>query len=307
MTGIFSKHTIFTRFLFTILFTICLCMGCSPAITTATPTATTGPTTTPEPTAIPTTLPPPPTNEPIPTQRTFDYKVIHEENGFVIREAFLGQGAIWQWDTFQMPPSRVKNTVQSLGLGREMACDAQLHTTMPCAQTLSLPRADGGADEYLLRLESINGGSGLLMKNNRLIWTGVTNGANSFAILSSKQMGDEIIFDYSKSNWGTTSENLWMIPSILITRGNTVVQISEAFAPNTVDGKLIYFKIRSKGDVLVFDGKDVGAIYNQIFNLLCCWHGPPIEITSDGKIIDFFAQKDDGWYHVQAGYFKAVP
>jgi len=173
---------------------------------------------------------------------------------------------------------------------------------MPCSQTLTLPLANGGADEYLLRLESENGGSGLLMKIGKIIWTGITNGADSFAILSSKQIGDEIAFDYSKSNWGSAGETLWVATAILLTKGKTIVLFPDAFAPNVVDGKLIYFRMKSQKEVLVFDGKEVGATYNDVFNLSCCWHGPPLNIASDGKIVDFFAQKDNGWYHVQAGY-----
>src|SRR5262249_5133941 len=133
-------------------------------------------------------------------------------------------------------------------------------------------------------------------------WTGITNGADSFAILTSKQIGDELVFDYSKSNWGSSDKALWVTASILETQQKTVLLIPEAFAPNVIDGKLIYFKMKSKNEVLVFDGKEVGETYNDVFNLSCCWHGPPLEIAADGKIIDFFAQKDDGWYHVQAGY-----
>ena len=291
--------------LLTILLAICLCAACSPAAT-PTPTATgrPEPTATLEPTALVPTPSPQPSATPTATPKkvTFNYKVIYRQDGFTIREAFLGKGAIWQWDDFPMPPARIKNTVQSLGLGRGMACDKQPTSNTPCSQTLALPLSNGGADEYLLRLGNENGGSGLLMKNGKIIWTGITNGANSFAILSSKRIGDEIVFDYSKSNWGDNNQTLWVTSSILMTKGKTVVLFPDAFAPNAVDGKLIYFRMISKKEILIFDGQPVGETYNDVFNLLCCWHGPPLEIASDGKIIDFFAQKDNGWYHVQAGY-----
>jgi hypothetical protein len=285
----------------TILLIICLCAACSPAAA-PTPTATQRPepTATLEPTAIPVTPSPQPSATP--KKVILDYKVTYQQDGFVVREAFLGKSAIWQWDDFPMPPTRIQNTVQSLGLGREMTCEKPATSSTPCSQTLALPLANGGTDEYILRLEDVKGGSGLLLKNGKLIWTGVTNGADSFAILTSKRIGDEIVFDYSKSNWGDGDQALWVTASILETKGKIVVLIPDAFAPNAVDGKLIYFKMKSKKEVLVFDGNEVGETYNDVFNLACCWHGPPLEIASDGKIIDFFAQKDDGWYHVQAGY-----
>jgi len=281
------------RLLITFL-AICLCTACSPGATPA-PTATRRPeaTATLEPTEIPVTPSPQPSNEPTPKKVNLDYKILYQQDGFTIREAFLGKSAIWQWDDFPMPPTRIKNTVQSLGLGRGMACDKHSTSNTPCSQTLALPLANGGTDEYILRLADVKGGSGLLMKNGKLIWTGVTNGANSFAILTSKRIGDEIVFDYSKSNWGDNDQALWVTSSILMTNGKTVVPFADAFAPNVVNGKLIYFRMLTKKDILIFDGQPVGETYNDVFNLSCCWHG---------KIIDFFAQKDDGWYHVQAGY-----
>ncbi len=287
----------------TILLTICLCVACSPAATpTATATSQPEATATLEPTQIPLTPSPQPSKTPTPKKVIFNYKLIYQKDGFAIREAFLGKSAIWQWDDFPMPPTRIKNTTQTLGLGREMACDKQLASNMPCSQTLALPLSNGGTDEYILRLEDLKGGSGLLMKNGKIIWTGVTNGADNFAILSSKRIGDEIVFDYSKSNWGDNDQALWIASSILMTNGKTVVLFPDGFAPNVVDGKLVYFRtISQKREILIFDGQAVGEAYNDVFNLLCCWHGPALEITGDGKIIDFFAQKDDGWYHVQAG------
>ena len=266
-------------------------MATQPPESTATSEATTIP-----PIATPT---PQPNHTIAPTPVTLTYKTIYQQDGFSIRQAFLGYNAIWRWDDFPMPPGRIQNTLKSLGLGRQMTCEKNSATsTTPCSQTLTLP----GNNQYTLRLANAKGGSGLLTKNGKLLWTGITNGADSYAILSSKQLGGELVFDYSKSNWGNKGEPLWVTTSILLTQEKTVMLIPEAFAPNIVNGKLIYFRIKTDKDTLVFDGNEVGDNYNYIFNLMCCWHGPQLDIASDGKIIDFFAQKDDGWYHVQAGY-----
>jgi hypothetical protein len=231
---------------------------------------------------------------------TFEYKTIYQDGSFSIREAFLGTDAIWK-DGYQMPP-RIENTVQSLGLGRDMSCDRQLKSNTPCSQTLELPLANGGTDLYTFRLGELNGGTGVLFKNGRLLWSGATNGGPSFAIRSSKRIGDEIAFDYAKSNWGSKLKPFWMTDSILLTRGNAVVLFPEAFAPNSIRGKLIYFKVKGRAEILVYDGKEAGAKYDEVFNQLCCWHGPPIQIAANGEMIDFFAQKGRDWYHVQAGY-----
>ena len=295
------------RSLILIFLLACLSTACGPVVTPFPATDTPAPTATFEPTTIPATpSSPQPSKTPTPTQRVFEYETVYDENGFTVREAFLGQGAIWQWDTFQMPPSRIENTAHSLGLGREMDCDARPQADMPCMQTLQLSLSSGSVDEYTLRLDSLEGGSALLMKNGRLIWTGITNGADSFAIISSAQIGDEIAFDYSKSNWGSATAGLWKIDSILITQGKTIVLIPEAFGPYEIDGKLAYFRVKLKKETLVFDGREVSPAYDYIFNLSCCWHGPSIEIVSNGKLLDFFAQRGGAWYHVQAGRLSDI-
>ena len=293
-----------SRLLVILLFAVWLCTACSLTKALPTPTLIPQPTLTPIPTAIPLTPSPQPSPEPTAAQITLDYKIVYRQGGFAIREAFLGKGAIWHWDDFPMPPGRIENTIHSLGLGHDMTCDKQSTSNTPCAQTLDLPLSNGGSDEYILRLADMKGGSGLLMKNGKLIWTGVMNGANSFAILSSKRVGDEIAFDYLKSNWGNADGPLWITASILVTQEKTITLIPDAFAPNAIDGKLIYFKMKSKQEVLFFDGKEVGETYNDVFNLRCCWHGPSLAIAANEKMIDFFAEKNDGWYHVQAGYWS---
>lgn len=281
------------------LFLILFLTACGPVSTPA-PAATQRleSTATLQATTIPKTPTPQASSTPSPTPVNLIYKTIYQQNGFSIRQAFLGYNAIWHWDDFPMPPTRIQNTRESLGLGHQMTCDKNSTSNTPCTQTLTLP----GNNEYTLRLADVKGGSSLLMKNGKLLWTGITNGANSFAILSSKQLGNEIVFDYSKSNWGNKDQPLWITDSILLTQEKTVVLIPDAFAPNIVKEQLIYFKMKPKKDVLVFNGQEVGDSYNYIFNLTCCWHGPQLNIANDGKIVDFFAQKDDGWYHVQAGY-----
>ena len=205
-----------------------------------------------------------------------------------------------------MPEARIENTIQSLGLGREMICNKQPESNLPCTQTIEIPVGNGGTDKYILGLESVNGGKGSLIKNGRLIWSGYTNGGKAFAILSSIRIGDEIAFDYYKSNWGSNEKSLWMAGSILMTRGNAVALIPDAFGLNAIQGKLIYFRVKNRKEILVFNGKELGETYDEVFNQLCCWLGPPIEIASNGEMIDFFAQKGSDWYHVQAGYLLDV-
>ena len=284
------------RLLTPLLLLLLLLTACGP-VATPTPVATQPPVSTITPKAA--TPTPQPTHSPTATPVNLQYSVLYQQpDGFSIRQAYLGPNVIWRWDDFPTPPTRIQNTLKSLGLGRQMICENNSASSTPCEQTIRLAE-----NEYTLRLADVKGGSALLTKNNKLLWTGVTNGANNFAILSSKQLGDALVLEYAKSNWGNTDERLWVTTSILITQEKNVRLIPEAFAPNIINDQLIYFRVKTGKDILVFDGKDVGDSYNYIFNLTwCCWHGPSLEIANDGKIVDFFAQKDDGWYHVQAGY-----
>ncbi len=286
------------RSLTPLLLFLLLLTACGPLENpTPTPAATQPPVSTSTPRAA--THTPQPTASPTATPVNLQYSVLYQQpDGFSIRQAYLGPNAIWRWDDFPMPPTRIQNTRKSLGMGRQMTCEKNNSTSTPCAQTIQLAE-----NEYTLRLADVTGGSALLTKNNKLLWTGFTNGANNFAILSSKQLGDALVLEYAKSNWGNTEERLWVTTSILITREKDVLLLPDAFAPNIVNDQLIYFRVKTGKSVLVFSGKDVGDSYNYIFNLTwCCWHGPTLEIANDGKILDFFAQKDNGWYHVQAGY-----
>lgn len=295
--------------LYSLLALICLCTACSRAATpTPAPfTPTTAPSATAQPSSVPPTITPEPTVLPEPQTQAYDYKVIYTDGGFSIREAYLGADAIWK-DDFKMPQAHIENTATGLGLGRDMTCEEQPGSPPLCTQSFEIPLEKGGeGDKYVLHLATVRGGTGTLYKNGKLIWSGSTNGANSFAILSSMRLGDEIVFDYSKSNWGTDQGGrLWITPSILLSQGNAVKLIPEAFAPQVIKEKLIYFKIYKSKETLVFDGQARGEAYDEVFNQLCCWHGPPIGIANNGDFIDFFAQKGNDWYHVQAGYLPGV-
>jgi len=287
---------------------LCLCTACAPATATLpAPTAAPAPTATLQPTDVP---PPTPTLEPTaspaPQTQAFEYKVIFTDGSFSVREAYLGTNAIWK-SNFKMPEARIRNTPPSMGLGRDMVCDAPPGATPHCSQTVEIKRGDGSTDKYLLSLGSIHGGAGNLYRNNRLVWSGYTNGANSFAILSSTRLGDEIALDYSKSNWNTgDGGRLWITPSILLSQGNTVKLIADAFAPQAIRGNLIYFRLYKTKAYVDFGGQVYGDGYDEVFNQLCCWHGPPLEITNNGEFIDFFGQRGSDWYHVQAGYIPGV-
>lgn len=246
-----------------------------------------------------------PSATPTPGEQAYDYKVVYQDGSFSIREAFLGTDAIWK-DGFQMPAGRIKDSVQSLGMGRDMACETGAQGNGPCTQTVKLAMPGGTSEDYIFRLDSLQGGTGILIKNGRLLWSGVTNGAGSFAILASRRIGDELAFEYTKSNAGSGEANTWVAHAILLTRGNSVLLLPNAFAPNPIGDKLMYFRVKTRQEIIVFDGKEVGQPYDAVFNQPCCWGGPPIQMAADGQVVDFFAQRGRDWYHVQAGYLAGT-
>lgn len=234
------------------------------------------------------------------------YEVVYEEGGFEIREAFLGSTGDWTWIDFSMPQARIQHTVQDLGL--DALCDSTLtewQVTGWCTDTVTIKTTNELEYRFDLACDQMNGGHCQLRRDDKLIWEGELNGGTCRPIHSSRRIGDDIAIDYTHV---VTSGQI-VVDSILLTRGNGVVDIAEAtgydaaFAPNEVLGKLVYFAREHLPDrkvLLIFDGQEVGK-FDAVFNQYCCWDGPPVQIYSNGEIVDFFAQKDGGWYHIQAG------
>lgn len=119
---------------------------------------------------------------------------------------------------------------------------------------------------------------------------------------------DGIAFNYTDSNYDGVNPNFWRADYILMTNGYNVSIIDSAFmpnavfAPNFVNNSLIYFKQENAKTFLVYKAKEIGDEYDTVFNQSCCWDGPPVQIYGNGKVIDFFVTKNNGWYHIQAGY-----
>lgn len=244
----------------------------------------------------------------VPEEETLSYEVVYEEGDFKVREAFLGSLEDWQWEDFSMPQARIRNTVQDLGLRGACSTTVEFQASGWCTDTARMKTVDGKEHRFDLACDHIIGGHCLLKKNSKPIWEGDLSVVTCGPIQSSKRVGNEIAIDYvsiiPESQGGT-------INSILLTKGDAVVDIVEiarydaAFAPNEIQGKLVYFASEHlpNGKVfLVFDDEEVSG-YEVVFNQYCCWDGPPIQIFCNGEIVDFFAQKDSGWYHVQAGSF----
>lgn len=244
------------------------------------------------------------------------YEIAFEKEYFQVREHYLGAVEGWDWKNFEMPTSRIDDPVSDLGLDslsppeKYSNCVAQLDATGWCIETVQFTTSEGKINSFSLRKDHIlMVGNFKLEKNNQVLWEGELQASTEGPILSSKQIGDELAIEYVDIP-NAKSENL--VHSILLTNGDTVIDLLKTtsfhavFAPNDIRGQLIYFAKVYTPEVrtsLIFEGSSVTE-YDSVFNQKCCWDGPSIQIIGNGQIIDFFARRKDGWYHVQAGYFE---
>jgi hypothetical protein len=236
-----------------------------------------------------------------------EYTIVYEEGDFRIQQALLGSLEDWSWDNFSMPKSRIQNTVQDLGFDGACSTTAELQMSGWCTDTVKLTTTDGQEHQLDLACDHMLGGHCLLKRDGELIWEGGMNGGTCLPIASSRKIGDDVLIDYTS----VATPGRKMVDSILLVKGNAVVDIVKttsydaAFAPYEITGKLLYFARKHLPDgktLLVFDGREIDE-YDTVFNQCCCWDGPPIQIHGNGEIVDFFVQKENGWYHVQAGKF----
>jgi hypothetical protein len=240
---------------------------------------------------------------------TLSYEVVYEsEKGdFKVREAFLGSLDTWRWEDFSMPQARIQNTIQDLGLQGRCDTMTEFEASGWCTDSARIEKMDGKEHRYDLACDSVKGSHCLLKKDSRVIWQGDLIAMTCGPVIASRRIGEEIAIDYTTvipESRGKT------INSILLTQGDGTIDLVEttrydaAFAPNEIQGKLIHFAYDDSANrqaLLVFDGEEI-AEYDSVFNQFCCWDGPPIQVFCNGEVIDFFAKKDGGWYHVQAGH-----
>ena len=256
----------------------------------------------PLPTATSTASPVAPPTE----AESIEYAIVFEEGGFAVREALLGTSDSWFW---AVPDVRIENTVQDLGFRTMLvtSCEEQIKSAEWCTETVELASSRGEKIRFDLLLENVLGGDSILKRDGEAIWSGAMNGGTCLPLFSSVRMGDEIAIAYSDYYYDDEASTFEQIGSILLTHGNTVIDIaktygySTAFAPNEVQGKLAYLARKDGKWFLVFDGREVGERYDEVFNRCCCWDGPDLRPACNGEVIDFFAVRENGWYHVQAG------
>lgn len=248
------------------------------------------------------------TSTPIAAQNT-EYQIVYRDGDFSVREMFLGDIANWDWENFVMPQARITDTVHVLSLGHEMVCNSGDQDLYPCKESINVPSESNTSNTFTLESEyQFGNGNFVLKKNQQIIWIGHMNGGLATPINSVvKYKNNDIAIEYTDSDYDGVKPNFWRADYILITNGYNVSIVDSAFAPNSVfapnfvDNKLVYFRRDGKKVHLLFNEKEISE-YDSVINQYCCWDGPPIQVYGNGKIIDFFAIMNNGWYHIQAGY-----
>lgn len=202
-----------------------------------------------------------------------------------------------------MPPSRITNTAKDFNPGFQINASwcKDTKSSANCSTTGDIEKSNGQINTIEFWCDSgFSARQCKLLKNNLPIWNDKINGGIADPVDSIKQIGDNLAISYMASD-PAISSTLHVMPVVIFTNMDSFIAIKNAFAPNELLGKLAYFLNKSGKEVLIFDNREVGEYYDQIFNMHCCWDGPSIQIRSDGQIIDFFAMKGNDWYHVQAG------
>ncbi len=235
------------------------------------------------------------------------YETVYQDGDFEVKEAYLGPLKTWKWANFVFPAARIQDTAPDPILHERSQCLDQVIATGWCTQSLEVVAPGGNLIHFDLGTNSQGmGGHYVLSREGLVIWEGDLYAVTTDAVLSWRKIGDQVAIEYLDIR----SEGP-MTHSILLTQDTGVADVlretgyDEAFAPNEIRGRLAYFAHNPSADrmVLVFNGQEVGPGYIDVFNQYCCWDGPDVQVHGNGEIIDFFAYREEGWYHVQAGYF----
>ncbi len=208
----------------------------------------------------------------VPGAETLNYRIVYEseEGDLKVREAFLGSLETWKWEDFSMPQARIQNTVQDLGLRGACSTTAEFQASGQCIDTATIKTADNKEQRFDLICDHMIGGHCLLKRNGKLMWEGDLIAVTCGPVLSSKKAGDGIVIDY----FNVVTPGKRSVDSILLTKGDSVIDIvgtsqnDGAFAPNVIQGKLMYFAYKYSANrqvLLVFDDQMIAA-YDSIFN-----------------------------------------
>jgi hypothetical protein len=232
------------------------------------------------------------------------YQVIFQRGAFAIRQAFVGA---WNARVIYERTTRISGgevTLPDFKTDSGRPCFELIEATGWCTLTATVK-----SNQFQMTHNSLAiGGTYKLSKNGSLLWEGELLGGTCTPIQSIRIIGDEIAIGYI-----TLKSKSHVVESILLTQGNTAIDLLGTTSykaislPSELQGQLVYFARSGSSDTfLVVEGEKVGDEYKSILNPCCCWDGPPMRVLNNREVVDFYAEKEDGWYHVQAGNLESL-
>jgi hypothetical protein len=224
------------------------------------------------------------------------YKTVYQDGNFQIQETFLGEKNL---TTFSQLTTRIQETATDLQPSKSVQggdwCD-DLATTGWCSQSIDIEKPNNDKDRFDFRCNSWGFVRDCkLYSDNLPVWEDHMNGGQTFPIESIKAIESQLVISYINTNKNEVEH------IVVLANNHSSKQIENAHSPNEILGKLLYFQHKKNKEIIVFNGQDIGEEYDAILSWPCCGGGFNININSNSKIIDFFAQKGNDWYHVQAG------
>ena len=281
--------------LFILIIIFPLLFGCAQSLSTPSPapTAISTQTLTPMPSPTLTATP-----WPYKIDVQLDYTIVYENDDLVVREGYINDAEVLA--NLYHPNDRIKTSVQTFNY----------YDFLPPMgdEKFSKPILDSNGTLFQLDGDfSYSGGNIKLMKNGRLIWSGILQVPIGYPIGRIRFFDDEIAFDYVDVMLDADNALGQVTQSIVYTQGNTAIDVAKtmgyesAFAPFSIGNKLAYIAtLNTDEHIIVFNSQEIKLGYTFVHN---DYMGDAVSfsVRGNGEMIDFYAKKGDAWYHVQAG------
>lgn len=224
-------------------------------------------------------------------EEKLDYKILYNQDDFQIREAQLSNNK----DTNSINSRLTCEDFKSFDCGWE-----KTGRTLTAEMPEMICEINSGKDAYTITGPS-GGGNYILKKNNVKIWERDLGISPSISeIYAIRLIEEDVVIGFY--------DIAEQYKSILI-NGNDIlsfINYDSAIAPNDVFGKLVFIATENDRWFIIYDNNKIGPTYDEIvFEDVSyqCLATPESSrsIIGNGSFIDFFARKEDNWYHVQAG------
>ncbi|MBL8078141.1 MAG: hypothetical protein JNM55_09295 [Anaerolineales bacterium] len=226
--------------------------------------------------------------------------VVYQDKGFSISETRIGDAESIQWTKLPIPDDRIQDSTPSLDVdGDQLPIPSPNAGDFPFSLTISVPVNDNSANIFELKSQYfIGNGKAVLEKNGEIIWEGFMDGGTGLPVQSFLNFNGEIIFGYT--DYSRPAQNQAM-EYVVYSAGDKTVVIKSAFVPSVIMGEAIYFQRVDNQVFVARNGRRIGEPYDSILQA-CCGYEAKYGVLHNEKVVDFFAVRNQDWYHVQVGF-----